>query len=650
MPAKSSPSPTSTPSGGNETIERSWRDAFVDACAILAIAVVGITELLSRFEALTRTGIVIAWGIVAFVLGGWFLRKGTRPALIARAQIPELSREDKFYVAFIAFICLVCLYLAIASPPNAPDAGSYHVPRVLRWIQEARASFYPTHIARQLWIGPGWEYFATHLQLGAGMFPVTNLVQWMALAATPVVVSLIARELGAARRGQLLSALFTISIPMGIVQASGSQVDLFVGFWVAVSIATLLRIRRVGMENSGIGSALVLGGAVGMATLSKATSALFLLPFVLWIGLALAKRRPGRFVSLGAVAVVIALAMNVPHMLRNQSIYGSPLGVRGSSDVTNELFTPAAIASNVVRNAALHLGTPWASANKVLTNGIIALHNLAGIDPSDARTTFQRWGFSVPENWDDEGMGSNQLHFLLIIAVTAWLTFRKRSSQATRYLWCVLGGALLFSIFLKWQPWHSRLHLPLFIIAGAAIGASLESVVTSRRLRWIAIALALTAMHPAFRNNMRPLLVRRPMFTIPYEERLFTDPRGPSNAWGVYGRAGDFLAARGCDKVGIIIDPMGWEYPLWKIMERRTGRTPEIRHVAVTNPSRLAASERERNFAPCAIMTIHYFVPKAREELVMSQFFPDGRPQVPGAYTPAWNKEFITIYLPATGK
>jgi len=650
MPAKSSPSPTTAASGGNNTRIPGWRDAFIDASAILAIAVVSITEGLSGFEALTRTGILSAWGIVALALAGWFLRTGSRPALVARARIPELGREDKYYVAFVAFICLVCLYLAIASPPNAPDAGSYHVPRVLRWIQEARAAFYPTHIARQLWIGPGWEYFAVHLQLLAGTFPVTNLVQWTAMIATPAVVSVIARELGAARRGQLLAALFTISIPMGVVQASGSQVDLFVGFWVAASIALLLRIRRAGIENSGIYEAILLGGAVGMATLSKATSALFLLPFVLWIGFGLAKRRPIRFASLAAIAIVIALTMNVPHMLRNKAIYGSPLGVRGSSDVTNELFTPAAIASNVVRNAALHLGTPWASVNKVLTDGIIELHGLAGIDPSDARTTFQRWGFSVPENWDDEGMGSNQLHFLLIIAVTAVLTVTKSSSQASRYLWCVLAGALLFSIFLKWQPWHSRLHLPLFIIAGAAIAASLESVLSSRRLRWIAVALALTALSPAFRNTMRPLVVRRPMFTTPYEERLFTDPRGPSNAWKVYGSAADFLAARGCNKVGIIIDPMGWEYPLWKIMERRTGRSPEIRHVAVTNLSRLALSDEERNFAPCAIMTIHYFVPKAKEEYVMSQFFPDGRPQVLPGYTAAWKQEFITIYLPATAK
>src|SRR5687767_6793309 len=211
MPAKSSPSPTTAASGGNNTRIPGWRDAFIDASAILAIAVVSITEGLSGFEALTRTGILSAWGIVALALAGWFLRTGSRPALVARARIPELGREDKYCVAFVAFICLVCLYLAIASPPNAPDAGSYHVPRVLRWIQEARAAFYPTHIARQLWIGPGWEYFAVHLQLLAGTFPVTNLVQWTAMIATPAVVSVIARELGAARRGQLLAALFTIS-------------------------------------------------------------------------------------------------------------------------------------------------------------------------------------------------------------------------------------------------------------------------------------------------------------------------------------------------------------------------------------------------------------------------------------------------------
>ena len=622
-----------------------WRDALIDTSAALAIVVITITEVLSSFGALTRPSVLIAWTIIAAAAAGWSMRNGTRPSLIRKSRIPELTREDKSYLAFMAFVCVVTLFVALASPPNAPDASSYHVPRVLRWIQDGAVSFFPTHVQRQLWIGPGWEYFAVQLQLIAGMTTVTNLVQWLSMVAAPVVVSVIARELGAGRKGQLLAALFTVTIPMGIAQGSGSQVDMFASFWIVTSIALLLRTRRIGIENAGIRTAVLLGAAVGMSTASKATSVLFLMPFVLWIAWDLVRTSTLRFAGLGAIAVAVALMTNGPHLLRNQALYGSVLGISGSSGVVNSGFTPLGFASNIVRNAAIHLNTPSDRVNAQLTRVVNGMHEAVGISSSDPRTTFHGWKFGFLAKWADEGEGTNPFHFLVILATTLLLGIRRRKSTALKYLLCVLGGALLFALYLKWQPWHSRLHLPLFVVAGAAIGAALEKELSSKWVRWVALGLALTALRPTFRNSMRPLVVRQPLFTVPYEDRLIAAHEGVRQS-RTYAAAADVIAARGCTRIGLIEDPMAWEFPIWKMIERRTGRIPEIRHVGVTNLSRNAASERERAFRPCAIMRTHLFVPPTREKIVMAQFFPEGSPQVPAGFEQAWKQQFITVYFP----
>src|SRR5688572_27364448 len=552
-----------TDHGTRTAMTPGWRDAFVDASAVLALAIVLINEALSQLHALTAVGVLASWAIVGVALAGWIVRRGAPPALISRARIPATTREDKLYIGFIGFICLVTLYVAIAGVPNATDSLSYHLPRVLRWVQDRTLAFYPTHSMRQLWIGPGWEYFALQLQLLTGTDRLSNLVQWLAMAGSPVVMSLLARELGATRRGQLLAALFTLSIPMGIAEASGSQVDLLAGFWLAVSVALLLRIKRQGIEGTTAGTALILGCAVGIAVFTKATNALFLIPFGIWTAAGLVReRRIARLTCLVVIAVVPAFVVNAGHMARNQALFGSVLGVPGSFGVANETFAPNAIASNVLRNAALHLNTPSDEVNARMTRAIARLHSLGGMDVNDPRTTYKEKVFEVPAEWDNEGQGSNQFHFLLILGVGLWATLRKRGSPATRYLWCAFAAALIFCIYLKWQPWHSRLHLPLFMIAAPGIGAALEELLWPKRLRWVAVALALVALHPTFRNTMRPIATRHPMWTVGYEHLLVNVlPR-----WKAYVGAADFVAARGCSRIGIIGGEDMQEYPMWKLI------------------------------------------------------------------------------------
>ena len=47
---------------------------------------------------------------------------------------------------------------AIVAPPNTYDSMTYHLPRVMHWIQNQSVAHYPTHIPRQLHFPPGAEF------------------------------------------------------------------------------------------------------------------------------------------------------------------------------------------------------------------------------------------------------------------------------------------------------------------------------------------------------------------------------------------------------------------------------------------------------------------------------------------------------------
>ena len=71
---------------------------------------------------------------------------------------------------------------------------SYHMPRVMHWIQNQNVDFYPTSTTRQLYVSPFSEYVILHLQLIVNGDRLANLVQWFSMFGSLIGVSLIARE------------------------------------------------------------------------------------------------------------------------------------------------------------------------------------------------------------------------------------------------------------------------------------------------------------------------------------------------------------------------------------------------------------------------------------------------------------------------
>ena len=91
---------------------------------------------------------------------------------------------------------------------------------------------YPTHVTRQLWLGPGAEFAIAHLYILTGGDRLANLVQWAAFAGCVIGSAIVAGELGGGPRARALAAIACATLPMAIAQASSTQNDLVASFWV----------------------------------------------------------------------------------------------------------------------------------------------------------------------------------------------------------------------------------------------------------------------------------------------------------------------------------------------------------------------------------------------------------------------------------
>jgi hypothetical protein len=532
--------------------------------------------------------------------------------------------------------------IALAAPPNNWDSMEYHMPKVMHWIQNGSVSFYPTAVPRQNHLAPGAEYAILHLEVLSGWDGYANMVEWSAMVGSLVAAALMARQLGATVLGQLVAAVFAVSLPMGIMQASSTQTDYVAAFWFACCLYYLVRLVR----SETIAWPLVLGfaTALGLAIHAKATIYVFAAAFLLWLALAQIKRHRWRvLIPLGLITAVF-LGLNGGHYLRNWNMYGSPLGP-GREPAPNTKYTldshsPAALASSLAKNISTHINTPWAGFNAAVQRGFVAFHRGIGWDVNDPRTTWGQGGppFSIAKTPFQDERDGNPIHFLLMMGccVAALLApTLRRDRTLLAYGGALVAGFLLFAFYLKWHPWISRLHLPLFVAMGPFVGVILVRLLPGRGAAGIAGLLLAAALPWLLFCQQRPVLADETIFNATREHLYFKTPHQSYEASFLAGR--DFLRSLNVTQMGLVEGNSSWEY-MWWVLLGEGDRSIRIEHVNVTDASgRLYEAEPFRNFHPQAVVMLDQETPG--ESITVGT----------STYAKRWTKEKVSIYLEENG-
>ena len=110
------------------------------------------------------------------------------------------------------------------------------------------------------------------------------MVQWLSMAGSLLGVSLVAKQLGANSSQQVVVAVFAGTLPMGILQATSTQNDYVVGFWLICFVHFGLQLISLKSWDEALPDSLKTGIALGLAVATKGTAYVFALPFALWFG------------------------------------------------------------------------------------------------------------------------------------------------------------------------------------------------------------------------------------------------------------------------------------------------------------------------------------------------------------------------------
>jgi hypothetical protein len=172
--------------------------------------------------------------------------------------------------------------------------------------------------------------------------------------------------------------------------------------------------------------------------------------------------------------------------------------------------------------------------------------------------------------------------------------YRKGKERPGFYIWCVVSAFLLFCLIVRYQPWNSRFHLPLFILFCPVAGLVLEHFLKQKSII-IGIVLFLGAMPWLFLNVQHPWLGGRSIWKQPKPAQYFY--KRPSLAIPFI-VASEHIKSMGCQQIGLVIGQDSWEYPWWALL---SGRDVRIEHVLVSNAS-ASLKYPLGDFQPCAII------------------------------------------------
>lgn len=471
---------------------RGLRDAALLSLTTGMALVVGITEVLSLFGALTPISAGAVWTIAALAALLWSRSRLAAGASQLRTHLAatRLGRGDWLVAGALSVFVAGTAAAALLYPTVNYDSITAHMPRVFFWMQNGSVAHYPTPSGPQLFSGTTTAYVVLQLELLlGGSDRLVNLAGWLSYVFAVLAVTLLAKELGVSRRGQQVSALVAAAVPMAVLQASTTQTDITTALWCLTAVWALLRLTAAvrGAEPAAAW-AVAAGVALGLAAGSKASALVILVPFGAWLYAALPR---GRRTVLAAAVVLVTLTLNAGFYTRNATVLeGDPIGASapGMSHILVKDRSPGALAITAVKNASMLLGTPSQRINEGIARAVRSVVAALGGSVDDSVNVETLSGpYRLHDRVLSHDVGPMPVGALLLLCSSLLVvaTRREDGTPTVAYAACVLASFVLVAAVVNWNLFINRILLPPVILAVPLVAIAFDRLsARSRATTW----------------------------------------------------------------------------------------------------------------------------------------------------------------------
>ncbi|WP_428655601.1 ArnT family glycosyltransferase [Runella sp.] len=584
----------------------SAKEAILSSVLLFSALLILVTELTGTFQILHFQSLLISWSFFSILLlvfllkhkktVGLFIRDFTQKIIVYRSKS---SSWENILLLSVSVLLLLVFIQGIAYPPNNYDSLTYHLARTTSWISHGSVAHYPTHIFRQVYQPPFSEYIILHINILTGNDYFSASVQLFFLLFCFIALASLIELLGLNRHYQLIAVVLAITIPEVVLQASSTQNDIVVSFFILTSLYFAIKTTK----ETTLKNVLFLGLSAGIGILTKGTAYLYLIPVFLVYGGTMIysqlKNNSFSFLYPATIIVIICLSINAGLYVRNYSLTHNPLGAGGS--YSNRSMSPSLLVSSVLKNIGLHISpVPF---DPIINRAMYKLHTIAGIDINHPGVNFLNSKYNtIPPVFNHEDLAPNPIHiclllFTLTVAVVYLLKHRVKPNALLLYTTVVLLQGFLFCFVLKWQPWHTRLHTPLFLTSVPLMCciAHLKPFFHKALHFLLPVLIAYVSLVVLF-NRYRPF-VYVPFSNITAEISIMDNrykkffPQHP-DLYKEYENIVKEIEKEKYERIGLIMAEDDCEYPLFSPVH---GKMRHPIHILVTkNPTKKLALSSDR--------------------------------------------------------
>lgn len=557
-----------------------WLKSTVVWCGLMFLA----TETLSLFHCLNGTAVSLFWAIVCIAAGAAVIKAKKYKAVKTWSKAAlETVRHNKFFT----FVFLALGVLALVTVPYNWDSMTYHLARIVHWVQNRSVAHYGTAIPRQVSTPPLHEFAGLHVYLLSGRKDLfLNMIQYGAFLTNAWVICGIADKLGCKGKFRKAGMLLFCSMPIAFGEALTTQNDHFSGMWLLIFTWYLLDFlhmdRKIEYGRKAILGCGMMAACVGLGYTTKPSvciGMLFMAVVLLFYCIA-RKDSPVTLGRLICIAIPVMVLFIVPEALRNVATFGSPLsGGTGARQLVGT-WKPNYLLVNGLKNIAFNFPSVFIPrSSRWIETVVRRTASLLRVDINDPGISedgrdFYLW---APDNYGHDTAVSS------IIVITALLCFlwciyrwKKQGKYQRRYTGMVVSLFVIFCTVVRWEPFVCRYMLPYLMLLCPMVSVQLQDIAgNAGQEMWrvscvpavsclcIAQLCGLFACHVQIARSQG---MERP-------EGYFYNR---SNITEEYLAACEYIVGEGYREVGVVMGRDSYEYPVWYMLQDRVDRIESV--------------------------------------------------------------------------
>ena len=550
--------------------------AYADSILFVILCTYVMTEIYSIVHLLTRKVILATWICLVLIL--LILIVINRKKDVDYHRIIESIKEKELRNTKI-ILGVICVwggvFLSAKSITANWDSMTYHMPRIMHWIQNKSTAFYATSEIRQITSPPLAEYMIMHIMMLTGNDKFVCMVQGASYVLSAGLIYSLSGKMKIGKPYACFAVFLFLMMPPAIAESVTTQNDLFTALIMLLFFHYYLEFiysPDLNISKEKILLSVKTGATIALGYLAKSYVLIPMGILILYLGVItiMKKEKIRNILVVCGTGIGTAVAGVLPFFIQSYRVYGSLFPKAQTEGIMPKTFSIKLLIANCYKNLAQYVSTPYLSGfNDFLMKVGRGIEKVFHIDIND--TAISTMEFRLPDNGEvyHHDMATNPVIIFLCVLVLAGIIFKVciRTRLETGMFLCIVSGLLVTAALSKYSIWKVRYFLSASAVAVILITFFIERI--HKKYRWreyfIGFILCLSLL-----NGYGAFYYTRDAVRAGYygnEDGDYSYFVG-NKIRGSYNDIAAYIGESGYKDIGIYMRGNSYEYPLWVYLDQ----------------------------------------------------------------------------------